>query len=473
VTTAVERLAGAHVVVLNWRDIRHPQSGGAEQYMHQIARRWAAGGARVTWLTARAAGQARREVVDGIEIVRAGGALGVYPRVALSLLRRLGQIDVVIDCQNGIPFFSPLFVRAGVPIVQVVHHVHQDQFATRFGPVLSAVGRFLEGRGTRAVYGHRPIAAVSPSTRHELRRQLGFRGPIHIVPNGNDAAPTLRAPRDPDPTIAVVSRLVPHKRVDLLLAQLASVAADVPQLRVDVVGDGPERPRLTTLAAELGLADVVTFHGYVPAASRDELLSRAWLTTSTSAAEGWGLSIVEAAAHGVPTLALQVPGVRDSVVHGRTGWLVHEVHDFAVAATAALQELASDHRAREVTEACQAWADCFTWDRSAELLAGVVHSAADKATALRSARSDMGVIVEFVPPTDWSGMDALRPTDQADVRDGRVRLLLTGCDEIDAVTALQRLGIDHADVRLADRYDMLVGPARLPEALTRPVGGMS
>ena len=472
-TTAVERLAGAHVVVLNWRDIRHPQSGGAEQYMHQIARRWAAGGARVTWLTARAAGQARREVVDGIEIVRAGGALGVYPRVALSLLRRLGKIDVVIDCQNGIPFFSPLFVRAGVPIVQVVHHVHQDQFATRFGPVLSAVGRFLEGRGTRAVYGHRPIAAVSPSTRHELRRQLGFRGPIHIVPNGNDAAPTLRAPRDPDPTIAVVSRLVPHKRVDLLLAQLASVAADVPQLRVDVVGDGPERPRLTTLAAELGLADVVTFHGYVPAASRDELLSRAWLTTSTSAAEGWGLSIVEAAAHGVPTLALQVPGVRDSVVHGRTGWLVHEVHDFAVAATAALQELASDDRAREVTEACQAWADCFTWDRSAELLAGVVHSAADKATALRSARSDMGVIVEFVPPTDWSGMDALRPTDQADVRDGRVRLLLTGCDEIDAVTTLQRLGIDHADVRLADRYDMLVGPARLPEALTRPVGGMS
>jgi glycosyltransferase involved in cell wall biosynthesis len=473
VSTAVDRLNGSRVVVLNWRDIRHPQSGGAEQYMHQIARRWAAGGARVTWLTARAAGQARREVVDGIEIVRAGGALGVYPRVALSLLRRLGRIDVVIDCQNGIPFFSPLFVRAGVPIVQVVHHVHQEQFATRFGPVLSAVGRFLEGRGTRAVYGHRPIAAVSPSTRQELRRQLGFRGPIHIVPNGNDAAPTLRAPRDPDPTITVVSRLVPHKRVDLLLAQLASVAADVPQLRVDVVGDGPELHRLTTLAAELGLADVVTFHGYVPAATRDELLSRAWLTTSTSAAEGWGLSIVEAAAHGVPTLALQVPGVRDSVVHGRTGWLVHEVRDFAVAATAALQELASDDRAREVTEACQAWADCFTWNRSAELLAGVVHSAGDEAATLRSARSDLGVIAEFVPPSDWTGMDALRPTDQADIRDGRVRLLLTGCDEIDAVTTLQRLGINHADVRLADRYDLLVGPAPLPEALTRPVGGTS
>jgi glycosyltransferase involved in cell wall biosynthesis len=469
--TAMERLAGARIVVLNWRDTRHPQAGGAEKYMHQIARRWVAAGARVTWLTARAPGQARREVVDGIEIVRAGGTLGVYPQVALALLRRLGRIDAVVDCQNGIPFFSPLFVRRGVPVVQVVHHVHQDQFATRFGPVLAAVGRFLEGRGMRAVYGDRPIAAVSPSTRQELRKQLGFRGPIHIVPNGNDAAPAVRAPRDPDPTIAVVTRLVPHKRVDLLLAQLASVAADVPRLRVDIVGDGPEGPRLVELAAELGLSDVVTFHGYVSAATRDELLSRAWLTTSTSAAEGWGLSIVEAAAHGVPTLALRVPGVRDSVVDGRTGWLVHEVRDFAIAATAALQELASDDRAREVTEACQAWADCFTWDRSADLLAGVVLAARDETTASRPGRSDLGVVAEFVPPAQWTGIGALRPTDQADVRDGRVRLLLTGCDEIDATTTLQRLGIDDAEVRLADRYDVLVGPARLPDALTRPLGG--
>ena len=152
------------------------------------------------------------------------------------------------------------------------------------------------------------------------------------------------------------------------------------------------------------------------------------------------------------------------------------VRDFghALADGRAAANSPTDDRAREVDRRrCQAWAGCFTWDRSAELLAGVAHSAADGATALRSARSDMGVIVEFVPPADWSGMDALRPTDQADVRDGRVRLLLTGCDEIDAATTLQRLGIDHADVRLADRYDLLVGPARLPEALTRPVSGMS
>ncbi|HEX8498367.1 MAG TPA: glycosyltransferase family 4 protein [Actinomycetales bacterium] len=465
-------LDGARIVVLNWRDIEHPQAGGAEQYMHQIARRWVAAGAQVTWLTARGPKQARRAVIDGIEVVRVGGALSLYPLTALALLRRFGRIDYVVDCQNGIPFFSPLFVQRDVPVVQVVHHVHQDQFAMRFGPVLAAVGRFLEGRGTQAVYGERPIAAVSPSTRQELRRRLRFRGPIHIVPNGNSSTPEVRSPRDPEPTITIVARLVPHKRVDVLLAQLAVTAAAVPNLRVDIVGDGPERIRLATLSAELGLSDIVTFHGFQPDATRDELLRRAWLTMSTSSHEGWGLSIVEAAAHGVPTIALRAPGVRDSVVNGSTGWLVDEVGQFGAAAAMALRELADEQRARDITEACQAWARCFTWDRSAGLLAGVLIASVepDIGPGDRSARSDMGVVVEFDRPNDLAGAltyAALRPTDQMEVRNGRVGLLLTGCDEVDAAAALKRLGITDASVRLADRYDLLGGPARLPEVLTR------
>ena len=463
-------LDGARIVVLNWRDVQHPQAGGAEQYMHQIAKRWVEVGARVTWLTARGPGQSRRSVIDGIEIVRAGGALTLYPRTALALLRRLGRIDHVVDCQNGIPFFSPLFVEKDVPIVQVVHHVHQDQFGMRFGPVLAALGRFLESTGTRAVYKNRATAAVSPSTRQELRRRLGFRGPIHIVPNGNSSTPEVRSPRDPDPTITVVTRLVPHKRVDVLLAQLAIVAAAVPKLRVDIVGDGTERARLTTLSAELGLDDVVTFHGYQPDDVRDELLRRAWMTMSTSHHEGWGLSIIEAAAYGVPTLALRVPGVRDSVVDGRTGWLVDEVGQLGAAAIIALRELADEDRAREITEACQAWARCFTWDRSASLLAGVLLAAGEPeiGPGHRSARSDMGVVCEFDKPHDFAGIlayAALRPTDQMVIRGDRVGLLLTGCDEVDAAAALRRLGVNHADVRLADRYDLLVGPTRLPQLL--------
>lgn len=466
--TTLSRLSGRRILVLNWRDVHHPQAGGAEQYMHRIARRWAAAGAEVTWLTAAVPGRPSHEVVDGITMRRAGGALSIYPRVALTLLRRsLGAFDHVVDCQNGIPFFSPLFVGAGVPVVQVVHHIHQEQFSTRFGPAMAAVGRMLEGPVSRAVYRGRPVVAVSPSTREGVRRRLRMRGPIHVVPNGIDTTPPIRAPRDPDPTIAVVSRLVPHKRVDLLLGQLVPVAAAIPNLRVDVVGDGPERARLQGLAAELGLGDVITFHGFQPDHARDALLERAWLTTSTSDAEGWGLSIMEAAAHGVPTVALDVPGVRDSVVPGRTGWLVPRATVFGDALVDALTELADDTRARELTEACQAWARSFGWDRSAELLAGVLLATTARSAAEgRGARADIGVVAEIRRPRGWSAASwTLRPTDQVTEQGDRVTLLLTGCDEVDAGEVLRRLGVTDARVRLADRFDLLVGPSGMPDAV--------
>jgi len=465
--TTLSRLAGKRVVVLNWRDVHHPQAGGAEVYMHRIAVRWAQAGAAVVWLTAAVPGRPAREVVDGVTVVRAGGPLSVYARTAFALRRSVGEFDYLVDCQNGIPFFSPLFVDRAKPVVQVVHHIHQEQFGTRFGPVMAAVGRLLEGPVSRAVYRGRPVVAVSPSTREGVRHRLRMRGPIHIVPNGLDATSPIRAPRDPDPTIAVVSRLVPHKRVDLLLGQLVPVARAVPRLRVDVVGDGPERARLQGLAAELGLADVVTFHGFQPDHARDALLERAWLTTSTSDAEGWGLSIMEAAAHGVPTAALDVPGVRDSVVPGRTGWLVGKAADFGQALIGALDELSDDVRVRELTEACQAWARSFGWDRSAELLAGVLLGAAPQAERdARGARSDIGVVAELARPRNWNAAGwTLRPTDQVRVHGDRISLLLTGCDDTDAKVVLRRLGVTDARVRLADRFDLLVGPAGIPDAV--------
>ena len=234
------RLAGKHVLVLNWRDVRHSQAGGAEQYMHEISRRWVDSGVRVTWFTGRDAGQSAEEIIDGIRILRGGGALSIYGHAALRLLRADVRFDAVVDCQNGIPFFSPLFLRGDIPIVQLVHHVHQDQFRTRFSPPMAAVGRFLESSGAKTVYGQRAMVAVSPSTRMELR-ELGFSAPIHVVPNGTIDIPPAVATRAAEPTIAVVSRLVPHKRLDLLLGQFAVAARKLPQS-----ADGHRRGRART-----------------------------------------------------------------------------------------------------------------------------------------------------------------------------------------------------------------------------------
>jgi hypothetical protein len=125
-------LADLRVVLVNWRDRGHPESGGAEEYAEHVAAALHRAGARVTFLTARGEGQSRGESTP-IRRVRRGGRWSVYPWALGWLLRHRRSVDVVVDCQNGIPFFSPLFVPDSVPVVQVVHHVHQDQFADTGG----------------------------------------------------------------------------------------------------------------------------------------------------------------------------------------------------------------------------------------------------------------------------------------------------------------------------------------------------
>lgn len=476
-TTNITDLTGRSLLVLNWRDIQHPEAGGAEQYMHEIARRWVEHGVDVTWLTARAPGAPARQVIDGITLVRVGGTLTVYLRVALRLLRGGRRFAAIIDCQNGIPFFAPAFAGNRVPVVQVMHHVHQDQFSTHFSPPMAAVGRFLEGPVSRRVYGQRAIAAVSVSTRQELRRRLGLTGPVFIVPNGTAPVPEYTGPRDPDPTIGLVTRLVPHKRVDLLLRQLVIVASQVPRLHVDIIGGGSELDRLRRLTVELGLQDVVTLHGRQPDHVRDCVLHRAWLTTSTSAGEGWGCSIIEAAAWGIPCVALQAPGVRDSVVHERTGWLVQRPQDFGQALIETLHQLADEVRAQEFAQRCQAWAGCFSWDRAAELLAGVVlHQIGVERTRRagrrqrRYARSDITTVARYPNPAPTGTEYRLRTTDEVRVIDQHTHVLLGGCDELDALTVLERLGVPHGDVRLADRTDLLAGPGGAPMHVTSTPG---
>ncbi len=460
-----ERLRGSRILVLNWRDIRHPLAGGAEQYMHEVGSRWVRSGAHVTWLTSAVPGQPEHERLDGIHIIRAGGALTVYPRTAARGGLARGHFDAVVDCQNGTPFFAPLFAGRRTPVVQLVHHVHQDQFATHFSAPVAALGRWLEGPAARRVYRDRPVAAVSPSTRHELRARLGFRGPIFVVPNGTAELPPPRTERAAEPTITLVSRLVPHKRIDLLLGHLNTVADAIPDLRVDVVGDGPDRARLQSLADELGMQETVTFYGRTSDELRDELLSRAWLTTSTSQAEGWGCSVLEAAAWGVPCLALRVPGVRDSVLDGETGWLVDEPRDLGAALTGALRHLSDPVRADEIADTCRAWAGCFSWDRSADLLAGVVCAEIARMTAVtddrpvehRQARSDMAVLA--VLPRRAPELPArLRATDEVVESGDRTAVVLNGCDETAGASVMARLGLRPLSLQLMDNRLILAGP---------------
>jgi glycosyltransferase involved in cell wall biosynthesis len=392
------RLDGLRVIIANWRDPWHPEAGGAERYAWEMARALTARGAAVRFLTARGHGQGRGECRDGIEIIRRGGRFTVYPRALGWLLGHRWWADVVLDCQNGIPFFTPLVLPRRTPVLCVMHHVHTAQFGVHFPPWLAGIGRLLEGPAARLAYRGQGCVAVSPSTIAAMRARLHWTGPIYLIPNGTpipaaapgpvaspvagaDSQSGTHAEGEQRPRLAWIGRLVAHKRADLLVPVAAR------GFTVDVVGRGPGAAALsaaitTAERSAHGLAGAIHLHGYLPDAGKNAVLTGALLHLSTSQGEGWGLCVLEAAALGIPTVAYDVEGLRDSVLDGQTGWLVHEGEELADVVERAARELAHPVRQAEVAAACRAWAGQLTWERSTARMAGLVAASAARGTSV-------------------------------------------------------------------------------------------
>jgi glycosyltransferase involved in cell wall biosynthesis len=368
---AAADVRGMRIVIANWRDPWHPQAGGAERYIWEMACALAQRGATVRFLTARAPGQARGEHRDGIEIVRRGGRFTVYPRAFGWLVAHRRWADVVIDCQNGIPFFTPLALPRRVPVLCVVHHVHTAQFGVHFPVWMAWVGRLLEGPASRLAYRGQGCVAVSPSTVTAMRERLRWTGDIYLIPNGTPppAAPPLAGAASPGtaspepvgrrPRLVWIGRLVAHKRAELL----AGVAAR--GFTIEVIGRGPGATALSAaVEAVPDMAGEVRLRGYLSEEDKQAIVAQSLLHLNTSQGEGWGLCVLEAAALGVPTVAYDVEGLRDSVRDGQTGWLVREGEELADVVERVVKELADPGRHAEVAAACRHWAGLLSWERS-------------------------------------------------------------------------------------------------------------
>ncbi|MFD0537696.1 glycosyltransferase family 4 protein [Actinomadura luteofluorescens] len=275
------------LAVVNWRDPWHPSAGGAERYAWELARRFAGEGTRVHYVTSRAPGQKRRERVEDVEFVRLGGRFTVYPLVLLWMLGfrlRRRRFDAIVDCQNGIPFFTPWVMPRRVPVFCVIHHVHDAQFGLYFPGWLAWVGQVLEGPVSRWTYRRHAFVVVSPSTQRAVRERLGWTGPTHVVPNGTVVAEPEGAVTEPagGPDLVCVTRLVPHKRLPLLLDLAGDLAETHPGVKLHIIGDGPEAGALAAEIRSRGLEKVVIAHGYVPENVKSALVARADLHLSTS-----------------------------------------------------------------------------------------------------------------------------------------------------------------------------------------------
>jgi glycosyltransferase involved in cell wall biosynthesis len=353
------------IAFLNWRDSTHPEGGGAEKYAETVCEGLARVGHDVTLLCAAHGDAPAEELRDGVRVLRQGGRMGVYGaslRRLVALERAEGRFDVVVDTQNGVPFWAARVTRT--PVVVLVHHVHREQWPIVFGPVASRVGWVLESRiAPRALRGQQYVA-VSERTREELT-QLGVpSGAISIIHNGTEPPLSTSVTRHPEPRIVVLGRVVPHKRVEHALEVVRRLAERHPTLRLRVVGDGWWRDRVSEQAQALGVADRVDLLGHVDEVTKHSELASAWVALAPSVKEGWGLSVVEAASHGTPTVAYEAAGgLSESIVDGRTGLLVTDL----AAMTEAVDGLLRDPAARAAlgTAAVEHSRD-FTWARTVE-----------------------------------------------------------------------------------------------------------
>ena len=349
------------ITFLTWRDTGHPDGGGSELYVEQVARGLVARGHDVTVLCARYDGSPRRSLEHGVRFLRRGGRLTVYLHGLLHLLTPTGRRqDAVVEVINGLPFGARLVRRRG--LVALVHHLHEEQWRMIYPGLPGRIGWFVESRLTPLVYRQVPHVTVSDSTRRDL---LGLGVPadlVRVVYNGLSASSVVE-PRSPQPRIVVLARLVPHKRIEHAFEVLAALRDDLPGLGLDVVGSGWWHDELVAAARALGVDDLVVWHGHVDDAERDRLLSRAWVALLPSAREGWALSVVEAAAQGTPTIAYRsAGGVNESILDGRTGVLVDGPGE---AAEAVRELLDQPSRLREMADAARAHAAGFSWESSA------------------------------------------------------------------------------------------------------------
>jgi len=355
------------VLIFNWQDRLNPFAGGAETHLHEIFGRLAGRGHEVTLIASGWPGGARREEVDGIDVRRVGGRHSYSLAAPAAYHRRLAAspFDVLVEDLNKVPIFSPIWSRH--PMVLLVHHLFGGT-AFEEAPFPIAAATWLLEQPLGIVYRGRPTIAVSESTAADLARRGFDRERIAVIPNGVDAAdftPGEPEERLGEPTLLYLGRLKRYKRIDLILRAVALLRDRGLVVRTVVAGQGDWADELARLRDGLDLGTLVEMPGFVSEAAKREYFRRAWIHVLTSPKEGWGITNLEAAACGTPTIASDSPGLRDSVVDGETGFLVP--HGDVEALAACIRRLIEDgDLRRRLGRQARAFAERFSWDGAAD-----------------------------------------------------------------------------------------------------------
>ncbi|HMC41721.1 MAG TPA: glycosyltransferase family 4 protein [Acidimicrobiales bacterium] len=361
---SLARDAGLGAVnIVGWRDLDDAEAGGSELHAATIARLWAAAGIAVTMRTSSASGHPAACERDGYQVVRKAGRYAVFARTPLShLLGRTARPDGLVEIWNGMPFFSPVWARCAR--VVFLHHVHAEMWRMVIRPrALARVGEAVEFRLAPPFYRRARIVTLSESSRQEIVDLLGLpEDNVTVVPPGVDPRFSPGGERAPRPLVVAVGRLVPVKRFDLLIEALARLRGRHRGLEAVIVGEGYERRGLEASLRAAGAERWLHLPGYLSPSALVDLYRRAWVLASSSAREGWGMTITEAGACATPSVVTRIAGHLDAVVDGHSGLLASDLYGLIDGLDAVLSDAAL--RAR-LGRGAEEQAARYTWEATA------------------------------------------------------------------------------------------------------------
>lgn len=308
-----------------------------------------------------------RRSLDGIDVHRVG-TRHTFPALAHRYYRKhlagAGH-DVLVEDINKVPLATPRW-GASRTVALVPHLFGSTVFQEAPLPLAAAV--WLAERPLARLYRGVPFQAISESTADDLVARGVPRSSISVIYPGIDTAhfTPLAGTRSDTPLFAYLGRLKKYKGVDIILRAFAQLPDRTARLEIAGTGDG--RPALERLATSLDLGDRVRFLGFVSEEEKLALLRRVWALCFTSPKEGWGITNLEAAACGTPAIASRSPGLRESVRHEESGFLVTH-GDLAELAGVMERLAASPSLVESLGAQGRRFAEGFTWERAAEATA--------------------------------------------------------------------------------------------------------
>jgi glycosyltransferase involved in cell wall biosynthesis len=356
-----------NILALNWQDLTNPLSGGAEVHLDELLRRIAQRGHKVTLFCSGYANSKQEEVIGGIRIIRSGNRYNfnlIAPFVLRKLVRR-ERFDILIEDINKIPFYTPLYLN--LPTLVVVPHLFSTTVFREINFILGLYIYFAE-RPLVALYRGKKFNVISESTADDIAKRGIPKSDISVVHCGIDNTTYIvdsSQKKYNRPTIIYLGRIKKYKSIDHLVLAFQKVLQKIPEAELKIIGNGDYLPRLKKLAENLKLDQAIRFPGYVSSEEKVEIMQRSHVAVYPSLKEGWGLTNIEANACGTPAIAANVPGLRDSVIDGETGFL-YQYGNIDELADKLVLILKDSSLRGKLEKGGLEWAGRFNWDSAAE-----------------------------------------------------------------------------------------------------------